>query len=173
MSQRIPPCCFCKILWCFIDWFVLFFVLSSRFFSSFSLASENPKCIQSERYTKRWVLAVHKFTCFEFGVTKSKLAPWAIHHSSTTSSWESSWADRNAFSPSDTPEYGVATSRLFQILGLFCKRAPLKRWYSAKETYNFKEPTNRSHPIIESLFDKWIFRYMHITNMIYTTWYSF
>ena len=29
----------------------------------------------------------------------------------------------------------------------FCKRALLKRVYSAKETYNLKEPTNRSHPI--------------------------
>jgi len=55
--------------------------------------------------------------------------------------------------------YGVATmSRLIKITGsilqniipfrgLFCKRALLKRLYSAKETYNFKEPTNRSHPI--------------------------
>ena len=44
--------------------------------------------------------------------------------------------------------YGVATiSRLLQILDLFCKRALLKRLYSAKETYNFKEPTNCSHPI--------------------------
>jgi len=30
---------------------------------------------------------------------------------------------------------------------IFCKRALLKRLYSAKETYNFKEPTNRSQPI--------------------------
>jgi len=44
--------------------------------------------------------------------------------------------------------YGVATvSRLLEIIVLFCKRALIKRWYSAKETYNFKEPTNRSHPI--------------------------
>jgi len=44
--------------------------------------------------------------------------------------------------------YGVATiSRLLQILGLFCKRALSKRLYSAQETYNFNEPTNRSHPI--------------------------
>jgi len=44
--------------------------------------------------------------------------------------------------------YGVATtSRLLIITGLFCERALIKRWYSAKETYNFKEPTNRSHPI--------------------------
>ena len=44
--------------------------------------------------------------------------------------------------------YGVATiSRRLKITGLFCKRARLKRRYSAKETYSFKEPTNRSHPI--------------------------
>ena len=44
--------------------------------------------------------------------------------------------------------YGVAMiSRPLKIIGLFCKRALKKRRYSAKETYNFKEPTNRSHPI--------------------------
>jgi len=48
--------------------------------------------------------------------------------------------------------YGVATtSRLLKIIGLFCKRALWKRRYSAKETYNFKEPTNRSHPIAITL----------------------
>ena len=46
--------------------------------------------------------------------------------------------------------YGVATiSRLFKIVGLFFKRALQKWLYSAKETYNFKEPTNRSHTILE------------------------
>ena len=45
--------------------------------------------------------------------------------------------------------YGVATTRrLLKITGLFCKRALQKRLYSAKETYNFKEPTNHSHPIL-------------------------
>jgi len=45
-------------------------------------------------------------------------------------------------------DYGVAmTSRLLKILGLFRKRALLKRRYSTKETYDFKEPTYRSHPI--------------------------
>ena len=45
-------------------------------------------------------------------------------------------------------QYGVATcSRLLRIIGLFCKRALSKRRYSAKETCDFKEPTNRSHPI--------------------------
>jgi len=44
--------------------------------------------------------------------------------------------------------YREATiSRLLQIVGLFCKRALQKRRYSAKETYDFKELSNRSHPI--------------------------
>ena len=41
--------------------------------------------------------------------------------------------------------YTVATiSRLLNIIGLFCKRALLKRRYSAKETYNLKEPASHS-----------------------------
>jgi len=45
--------------------------------------------------------------------------------------------------------YGVATiSRLLKSIGLFCKRALQKRPIFSKETYNFKEPTNRSHPIV-------------------------
>jgi len=45
--------------------------------------------------------------------------------------------------------YGVASiSRIDKIIGLFCKRALLKRRYSAKETYNFIDPTDRSHPIV-------------------------
>jgi len=38
-------------------------------------------------------------------------------------------------------------SRLLKIRGLFYKRALSKSLYSAKETYNLKEPTNRSHRI--------------------------
>jgi len=42
----------------------------------------------------------------------------------------------------------VATiSRLLKMTGVFCKKALEKRPYSAKETYHFKELTNRSHPI--------------------------
>jgi len=45
--------------------------------------------------------------------------------------------------------YGVATiSRLLKITGLFCKKALQKRPIFCKETYDFKEPTNRSHPIV-------------------------
>ena len=44
--------------------------------------------------------------------------------------------------------YGVATiSRLLKMIGLFCKRALQKRLYSARETYDFEEPTDRSHSI--------------------------
>ena len=44
--------------------------------------------------------------------------------------------------------YGVASdSRIDEIIGLFCKRALQKKQYSAKETCNLIDPTNRSHPI--------------------------
>ena len=60
--------------------------------------------------------------------------------------------------------YGVATiSRLLKIIGLFCKRALRKRRYSAKETYNFKEPTNRRRAIPLSLQ-----RHMHRYTQTYT-----
>ena len=45
--------------------------------------------------------------------------------------------------------YGVATmSRLLKIIGVFCKRDLQKRPIFCKETYIFKHPTNRSHPIV-------------------------
>ena len=59
--------------------------------------------------------------------------------------------DRETGRPKDreAERYGVATiGRLLKMIGLFCKRALLKRRYSAKETYTFKEPTNRSHPVL-------------------------
>jgi len=39
-------------------------------------------------------------------------------------------------------------SRLLKIISLFCKKVLSKRLCSAKETCTFKEPTNRSHPIL-------------------------
>jgi len=45
-------------------------------------------------------------------------------------------------------------SRIDKIVGLFCKRAPQKRLYSAKETYNLLDPTHRSHPIISKYLSK-------------------
>ena len=44
--------------------------------------------------------------------------------------------------------YGVATvSRIDEIIGLFCRISSLLSGSFAKETYNFIDPTNRSHPI--------------------------
>ena len=44
--------------------------------------------------------------------------------------------------------YGVATiSRLLEIIGLFCSISSLLQGSFARETYDFKEPTTRSHPI--------------------------
>jgi len=47
--------------------------------------------------------------------------------------------------------HGAATiSRLLEIIGLFCRILSLLQDSFAKETYHFKEPTNRSHPIVKS-----------------------
>jgi len=50
--------------------------------------------------------------------------------------------------------YGVATiSRLLQIIGLFCRISSLiYRPLLQKESYNLKEPTNRSHSISSRIF---------------------
>jgi len=49
--------------------------------------------------------------------------------------------------------YGVAlVSRIDKFIGLFCKRALWNRRYSAKETYNLIEPTDRSHPISTHMY---------------------
>ena len=50
--------------------------------------------------------------------------------------------------------YGVATiGRLLQIIGLFCRILSLLEGSFAKETYNFQEPTNRSHHIVDMCVD--------------------
>jgi len=43
--------------------------------------------------------------------------------------------------------WGGYISRLVKVIGLFCKKAPHRKLDSAKETYDFKEPCNCSHPI--------------------------
>jgi len=44
--------------------------------------------------------------------------------------------------------YEVAlVNRIDKIIGLFCKRGLYTRRYSAKETYNLIDPTDRSPPI--------------------------
>jgi len=44
--------------------------------------------------------------------------------------------------------YGVGMiSRPLSIMGLFCRKSSFSQGSFTKETYNLKEPTNRSHPI--------------------------
>jgi hypothetical protein len=44
--------------------------------------------------------------------------------------------------------YRMATiSRLLKTIGIFCRISSLLQGSFAKETYHFKEPTNRRHPI--------------------------
>jgi len=45
------------------------------------------------------------------------------------------------------PTLKVLRGKAESLVGLFCKRSLQKRQYSAQETYVFKDPTNRSHPI--------------------------
>ena len=53
--------------------------------------------------------------------------------------------------------YAADIYAIDKIVGLFCKRAPLKRQYSAKETYDFIDPM-----IIQYTGDMQIFLYFHI-----------
>jgi len=55
-----------------------------------------------------------------------------------------------------------ATRRINMRRGHFCKRALQKRRYSAKMTYNFIEPTNRSHPIPRSA--SWLVHLCDVTH---------
>jgi len=51
-------------------------------------------------------------------------------------------------------QYAVATiSRLLKMIGLFCRKSSVLYGSFAKETYNFTEPTNRSHPIPDSVIN--------------------
>jgi len=56
--------------------------------------------------------------------------------------------------------YGVATnSRPLETIGLLCRILSLLQGSFAKETCNFKEPANRSHPIM-MIIKLWLFIYM-------------
>jgi len=48
------------------------------------------------------------------------------------------------------------------MIGLFCRRALQTRTYSAKATYNFKEPTNHSHPIAFQAYPLHIYVCAHV-----------
>jgi len=90
-------------------------------------------------HTHKCIVLVHAFT-------ESHISPFA--HVCTRSRARTARADYWLGIFTRIISFGVATmSRLLQMIGFFCKRALSKRRYSAEETYNLKEPTNRSHPI--------------------------
>jgi len=68
----------------------------------------------------------------------------------------------------------ATVSRTDKIIVLFCKRTLWKRRYSAKETYNFIDPTDRSHPICLNMYACiytclyiYIYAYMHAPTGIF------
>jgi len=72
--------------------------------------------------------------------------------------------------------YGVAlVSRIDKIIGLFCKRALQMRQYSGKETYNFIDPTDRSHPIsvLCAILRYLVYMYICICLYMYIHIYAF
>jgi len=70
-------------------------------------------------------------------------------------------------------QYGVAlVSRIDTIIGLFCKRALQKRQYSAKETCNFIDPTDCSHPIVMAAVMAVVMVYMICVTYIWVCLYS-
>jgi len=71
----------------------------------------------------------------------------------------------------NTSVYGVATiSRLLNMIGLFCRISSLLEVSFAKETYTFKEPTSRSHPIIIHV-STYMYEYVHVYVYIYVYMY--
>jgi len=53
-------------------------------------------------------------------------------------------------------------SRLLKSIGLYCRISSLLQGSFAKETYDFKGPTNRSHPIIFILVVCLIWQKVHV-----------
>jgi len=103
-------------------------------------------------WRKSWITRTVHFAC---SMADMAYLSWSSTHCSTpckrqtpSPASQSLQAKQRAKPLTSSIWYGVATiSRLFRIIGLFCKRALQKRLYSAKKTYNFKELTNHSHPI--------------------------
>ena len=61
-------------------------------------------------------------------------------------------------------------SRLLKIIGLFCRISSLLQGSFVKETYNFKEPTNHSHPMCMYV-RTYIHMYVHICKCVRTCMY--
>jgi len=95
-----------------------------------------------------WQYLFHAYTCQYLLHMCDMILSHVWHGTPGHHWWGILWVCRFIHRCDTTPSYGVDTmSRLFKMIGLFCKRALQKRRYSAKEPYNCKEPTNRSHRI--------------------------
>jgi len=94
-----------------------------------------------------WLMPICDMTCAkESSVPKEQLA----YECAMSNIWRGHVIHMKASS------YGVPTiSRHHKNIGLFCKTSLQKRLYSAKETYDVKEPTNRSYPVHKCM-SKWL-----------------
>ena len=97
----------------------------------------------------RWVAKAHSFITLNHHTHLSHSMITLIHHTQSCR-WvaKAHCVDRWGVAFYQSLPYGVATSsRLLKITGLFCRVSSLLQGSFAKETYNFKEPTHRCHPI--------------------------
>jgi len=61
--------------------------------------------------------------------------------------WKHSFAEYRLFHRALLQKRGMFSLSQGKIIGLFCRISSLSQGSFAKETYVFREPTNRSHPI--------------------------
>jgi len=111
----------------------------------------HPILIGCKRFLVRSVRGCKRFSVPSYSRVMWRGPLWkscAIHVQKSFCMWRSPLCPVTRH-PLCASRYRVATiSRLLQIIGLFCKRALYNnRLYPAKETYHFKEPTDRGHPI--------------------------
>ena len=109
----------------------------------------NESChIWMSHVTYEWVMSHMNGSCHIW--MSHVIHEWVMSHNQPCHIWMS------------RVTYGVASiSRIDKILGLFCKRARLKRRYSAKETYNFIDPNDRSHPTGRYVACEWVMSHMN------------
>jgi len=60
-------------------------------------------------------------------------------------------------------------SRLLKIIRLFCRISSLLQGSFAKETHHFKEPANRSHPIVNSRIGTFTPSHSHTLELSFST----
>ena len=104
-------------------------------------------CIIESCYTHERVM-----TCRRHFRNHLQLMGHVTHKNQSWNMYE--WVVSHVLMSHDMPEtYGVATvSRIDKITGLFCRKMFLLQGSFAKETYNFIDSTNQSHPIPRTIY---------------------